>query len=655
MDAYGYNALSGFFGSSSRKEQKQEEIAYLEKQLTLQNNIQKQEAAANQASQKLIDKSFKYAFDLTTGTNARKRDKDLVRQMSEDLLAPINEKIRQAGGYMKAKRLGIDQDLRDYQFSLKNNDKVFAMKQTQEAIAKIYQFAGDQGTRESGQTVPLGVYDNFIKWQNEEIDSFTWDGIGDTQLDFKFAEEVSLEKEITETDILHANPMIFNDYERDLIYQGYNPEEASELTAFARKNPGVLVSGDGTSPSYLSRRLGRTNQTIPQYGTNKVETSLGIELESVYTMFPSEGASGAEIVSAGGWSNYVENIDAADRIASTIGFDQRNPGLKQKDGFKLASAGAIGVDGQIDFKIFQAEFGGKLYEDDGDLYIQGERGQTEGWYNAKGGLIEDPNWMDNTNDDMRINGLYLGAKVSYYNPGTQKNESFLLTEGVKDLNPFELAKEINEKIGLELTEKDYSVTPAYVTQFTEPDNFNNDIYYKEIIISDAEFAELDGDKDLNEAMSKGRNQRAILKNQTKQSERKAEIAKSVEIELNNIYASGTDNGFKSIDNAYTKPFKSTLASNGIPSNMLPYVMADAFEATMIEARTTNNSNVGSILQKVLQNFSTLAASEPEYYSLLQNGNVAAFSKYMESKKGKDYASLKRKYKLWSKYYNTQNK
>mgnify|MGYP003637791559 CR=1 FL=1 len=222
--------------------------------------------------------------------------------------------------------------------------------------------------------------------------------------------------------------------------------------------------------------------------------------------------------------------------------------------------------------------------------------------------------MDNTNDDMRINGLYLGAKVSYYNPGTQKNESFLLTEGVKDLNPFELAKEINEKIGVELTEKD-----------------------------------------LNEAMSKGRNQRAILKNQTKQSERKAEIAKSVEIELNNIYASGTDNGFKSIDNAYTKPFKSTLATNGIPSNMLPYVMADAFEATMVEARTTNNSNVGSILQKVLQNFSTLAASEPEYYSLLQNGNVAAFSKYMESKKGKDYASLKKKYKLWSKYYNTQNK
>mgnify|MGYP003670261780 CR=1 FL=1 len=657
MDAYGYNALSGFFGSSSRKEQKQEEIAYLEKQLTLQQRIQAQETAANQASQKLIDESFKYAFDLTTGTNARKRDKDLVRQMSEDLLAPINEKIRQAGGYMKAKRLGIDQDLRDYQFALTNNDKVFAMKQTQEAIAKIYQFAGDEGTRKSGQTVPLAVYDNFIKWQNEEIDSFTWDGIGDTQLNFEFAKEESLEKEITETDILHANLMIFNDYERDLIYKGYSPEEAAELTAFARKNPGVLVSGDGKSPSYLSRRLGRTNQTIPQYGTKEVETSLGIELESVYTMFPSEGVSGSEIVAAKGWANYVDKIGANDRIASTIGFDERNPGLRSFGGLRISSAGAIGVDGQIDYKIFQAEFGDKMYDDDGVLKLQMNSGDLEGYYNEKGDLITDPTWIDNTINDLTINGLYLGAKVTIYDENNDEKSSFLLPEATADLNPLERARELNEKLNKELEDRNYKITPAYIAQLKDDDltYFSDDGFYKEIIISDAEFAQLDGDKDLNEAMSKGRNQRAILKNQTKQSERKAEIAKSIEIELNNIYASGTDNGFKSIDNAYTKPFKSTLASNGIPPNMLPYVMADAFEATMVEARATNNSNVGSILQKVLQNFSTLAASEPEYYSLLQNGNVAAFSKYMESKKGKDYASLKKKYKLWSKYYNTQNK
>ena len=114
MDAFGYNALSGFFGSSNMKSARQEQIAYLERIYNLQQQQTLNEQKAAEASQKYIDDSYSAAVELTTGKNARRKDLIDVQQMSADLLAPINEKIRQAGGYTNALRLGINQDLKNY-------------------------------------------------------------------------------------------------------------------------------------------------------------------------------------------------------------------------------------------------------------------------------------------------------------------------------------------------------------------------------------------------------------------------------------------------------------------------------------------------------------------------------------------------------------
>ena len=82
MDAYGYNALSGFFGSSSRKDKKKEEIAYLEKMYNLQNQQMQAEEQARFQSQQLIDQSYKIAEQLTTGDHTRKSDKEAVEKVN---------------------------------------------------------------------------------------------------------------------------------------------------------------------------------------------------------------------------------------------------------------------------------------------------------------------------------------------------------------------------------------------------------------------------------------------------------------------------------------------------------------------------------------------------------------------------------------------
>lgn len=643
MDAYGYNALSGFFGSSSRKQKRKDDIAYLTQIYNLQQQQQQAELVNQQNSQKIIDDAFALAQELTTGKNARKKDLDAIRQMSDNLLAPINDKIRQAGGYVKAKRLGIDQDLRDYQYSLVNNDKVFGMKKTQEAIAKIIEA---QAGEDKGQLVPLSVQQKFAAWRNEEIDSFTWDGIKDSPIDMSIEEEYTVEQSIDYSDILYANlSSLQTDYARHVMYT--DPDNAEQLINAAYANPGLLITN-----GYLQQRMGQQQISKPDFGTKKIETTLGQELEEIQGgMFPDGGVAGAEIFAAGSFANYIDSIGWGDRIDSTIGLDETNKNLIEKDGFILDSAGEIGVSGQVNLKILQANYSDRLYEKRGKLYVKSQEGGAEGMYNEKGGLISDASWMDATTDDMEVRGVFLGSKCTYFNNSTGKEESFLLTKAVKDINPFSVAKDLNEKIKGEYS--DVKFTPAYVVQFEEPDLLVSDVYYDEVIIADAELAELNKDKDLNKAMGDGRNTRAILQNQKMQEERRAEIEINTLTALDNIYAGGSEGGFKTIANTYELPFRSVMSTSSIPNRMLPYLMADMFEEATIESQTTGNQNTQQIINNYLSNFSILAQEQPEYYKALQDGNVKAFLDYQKESYGKGYTAMRKKYKLWSKYFNNQ--
>ena len=114
MDAYGYNALSGFLGSSNIKQQRAEELRYLQAIRNLQIQRQNEANALEQQNQQYLDAAFNAAVELTTGQNARQKDLLDLQELSQNLLDPINEKIRMAGSLQKAQRLGISEDIRNY-------------------------------------------------------------------------------------------------------------------------------------------------------------------------------------------------------------------------------------------------------------------------------------------------------------------------------------------------------------------------------------------------------------------------------------------------------------------------------------------------------------------------------------------------------------
>ena len=72
MDAFGYNALSGFFGSAGIKDVRMQELQYLEKIYNLRKMKQQEEEQRAQESQQLIDTAYSTAVELTTGKNTRR-------------------------------------------------------------------------------------------------------------------------------------------------------------------------------------------------------------------------------------------------------------------------------------------------------------------------------------------------------------------------------------------------------------------------------------------------------------------------------------------------------------------------------------------------------------------------------------------------------
>ena len=139
MDAFGYNAMSGFFGSSNRKERRRQEMQYIQSILQMQQQEQQVETQNRLAMQEIIDKSYETANTLLTGQHARDKDRERIKNMSNDYLKPINDMLRQYGSYERAKQFGIDRLIAEYQYKLNNNDFVYQVSQNKENLAKILQ------------------------------------------------------------------------------------------------------------------------------------------------------------------------------------------------------------------------------------------------------------------------------------------------------------------------------------------------------------------------------------------------------------------------------------------------------------------------------------------------------------------------------------
>ena len=168
----------------------------------LQIQRQNEENALEQQNQQYLDAAFNAAVELTTGQNARQKDLLDLQELSQNLLDPINEKIRMAGSLQKAQRLGISEDIRNYQYKLLNNDKVFQMKQNQEALKNIIAAQGDPKT---AHLIAHKDLESLNNWRAEKSDVITYRGQLNGELNTEFINERTVEEPISLTDYISAN------------------------------------------------------------------------------------------------------------------------------------------------------------------------------------------------------------------------------------------------------------------------------------------------------------------------------------------------------------------------------------------------------------------------------------------------------------------
>ena len=654
MDAYGYNALSGFLGSSNIKQQRAEELRYLQAIRNLQIQRQNEATALEQQNQQYLDAAFNAAVELTTGPNARQKDLLDLQELSQNLLDPINEKIRMAGSLQKAQRLGISEDIRNYQYKLLNNDKVFQMKQNQEALKNIIAAQGDPKT---AHLIPHKDLESLNNWRAEKSDVITYRGQLNGKLDTEFVNEYTVEEPVSLTDYIAKNVQTLL---TDFAYHVSDNPNAEQMIEDAYNNPyGIAMQ------AYARKRLTQDPNYDPniKFGTAEIKTGFVDELINTKDLlFPSTGLRAAELQDAGGFSNYVETQGLVAELEGRFGIDTDNRNLLSKSSYILDSAGQLFVNNPEQYERFiTAGLGDNVYVDsDGlKLKIDPEGQMLNSLFNSVGASMKgDVPFIDTFSEDMKIRGAFLGMKAVYTDQNTGEVKEKLLMKGAKDLDPTNRKKYVDELLKGVAAKESVSFRPAYILQLEEPDFLgfetgsalygptDSDIYYKEIKVKTADFRQRGTDEEYDKAMSNARNYNAQVAARKETLDRRALTTAKANAALDNMYAGDMSGGFKVLMNQYEIPFRSVANTNEIPRQMVPYLMSDMFNIANQQSGDLN-TNVNGILQS----FSNLEATMPEYFNILKSGNVSALMDWhKENSTEQEFKRKKTNFQLWQKYF-----
>ena len=654
MDAFGYNALSGFLGSSNIKSNKQQQLRYLDSILKSQERQQILEQRDAEASQKIIDESYQLALQSITGEHARPKDILDFKELSQSLLEPINEKIRQAGSYQKAKRLGIDQDLQAYAYKLNNNDKVYQMKLNASNYAKYFEAAADPS---KANLFPISDQESINNYLSGKTDIINYRGHLDGEIKTDFIDEYKVNEKVTEQDYVMANLKTFaSDYAYYIASKGgYDKNQERQLADHFRNNPALI------SDEYVRMRLlgpGGADAELPTtFGTAKIVTSLPEELMKSQEIVMGNGIRAAQIQEFGGAANYYKQKGLDIHFETAFGASSNLDNLDSKESVQLDAVSELFAnDSNMKFRVLDAYLGDRLYSKrNGTLKIKIDDAFMEETYNYKGASLKgDVGFMDRTADDMEINGVFLGMKAVYTDQATGETKSKLLVKGVRDLDPTDRATYINKVLEGVADVETVKFEPAYIMQLNEPDILADDIYYHELNLGKDYFVSALQDENYDKQLSFNKNARAGVVAEKADNERKSKLKKQVIDNLNNIYATGDGVGIETLYQTHAPQTLGAMAINNIAPRMLPYFMADVFDmaqeslqrqsATNQEASFSNNVNI------ILNNFSKIAEKNPSLYQAYQSGNPSSLLEYYKENE-KDKAKRKESvFKIWGKYF-----
>tara|TARA_R100001591_G_scaffold118637_1_gene143241 strand:+ start:10382 stop:12382 length:2001 start_codon:yes stop_codon:yes gene_type:complete len=665
MDAYGYNALSGFLGSSNMKANRLQELQLLEKMYNLQNQQIAAEQKAQQESQLFIDQSYKIATELTTGVNARKKDRLDIEQLSQDLLTPINEKIRLAGGYQKAKRLGIDSDLRDYQYKLLNNDKIFQMKKNQDAIANIIQLQGSG----KGHLINQRDLDSFNNWKSGISDVVSYRGQSDQELDVSILDERRQDEQLDVSSFVYANlPKLASDY---AYYIAGNDEEYQRYVESVVMDNPMIMDNDGWVTDKIKYHIPEFDASgkRPTFGRADIKTTLSQELlRGQNEMFPMEGVRPYDLVSQGfgGKGGWFEKAGISPFFVTTFGIDETNPGKAEKDGYTPDFAAKLFTNKETEFRVIDAYFGSGEDGAPSDYYIDSKgryvfkmsSDNAERLFDYTGSSLKgETSYMDRDADDMIIDGIYLGMKAVYTVGGVKKEK--LLMKPDFDLDPTDNAETNFKKLLGEAKVDDYNKVvykPAYIAQLTE-EEIIDDNYYIELNLGDNRFMMNLSDEAQDKKLSQVVNERARQNARNFELQRRDEISASVYSQLDATYATGV--GLKQLEEEFLPASIFTFTTNKIAPRQHPFVMADMFDmAQDMQNRSGDEQSFNANVNNIITNFSNLQNIAPDLYRAYQSGKPQAIFDYYKAKRDtknngfgeKEYKTKMQRFKLWSKYF-----
>ena len=623
MDFGAYTSLKGFFGTSEKKAQKQQELAIAERLLQQQEQDMRNETNYRLQQQNIIDESNQLAQQVIKGKGVRKKDKDAVQNYAQEIMTPINDMIKKYGSYERAVAAGLDRLVADYSYKIQNNPIVTRLNANQENLSKLFQAkASGEGTH--SQLFPSDLA-ALQKYQAGEGDYITYKGLMDPMQKSDFLDNLPVNQRVDINDFYQYNKVqVRTNYYRDT---GIDPDTVPET---------YILDWYRSATNFDER--------VATFGKQQIETTPGTEIVKLL--------QGSPVISDPANQDYKSIFEGGTNgsdiaMDSIFGYDDDTP-PPTKNGIQLNASGRIFSNApNIEFLILGHQNGGENgrleRRRDGGIEINDK--QSKGLFNFRGDEIKDNDigFFDVESDsyDLKYQGMFIAQKVFGTNKDTGEKETFLLTKG--------------NKSKMEEIKRNYSglqFTSTIVAAYEESDIIFDDVYYEEIKMTESLLATLASDKNVNDAFSTVKNQLAG-NNQLREFE--AEKQKSnikVKEQLATLYAGGMEGGADQLYSAFGQNLNVGLVSIGIDSKMLPLVFATLLENVNLDPNDPE-ARPADELRKDIESFGLIASSDSpeikEYYEMLKSGDANAFFRFLQQSDPDNAEKIKKRAKLWSKY------
>lgn len=651
---YGYwNAMTGLVQNAGNRDQKrQQENTAILQHVQFTQGLENQKLQQSQAFQKQLMIAQQATAEVMRGKFINETQTTRLKEWHKSLPEwnSIKDILTEHGSIQKARLYGdLDAHLLAYSDRIntaspdpeEGNPVLFEVQKAQPELTKFHTLFMDPKTRHLTYQSNLEEYQDYLAGKTN---SFWFKG---QKSEYVYDEtKYATGHEIDIDDIYTENKMtVRKDF---MIDKGFNSNAEME---------GVT---DDDIKAWLTTQLGTQGSEVvggsPVYGTEKVDTNVGLEIENVLGRYPSiKGSQIFDLMDKGlSWKQVIESVDPElgtslamdlERIGGYNPYSQASikgegmaPGRKNQ----IMTGGAVITDATLRNAYLKAQFGESYAIKDGKQYIYGI--DMKGLYKQNGDAITDKDvgwlpWKEDANmNKLQFTDYFVGLKATGYNMFTGEQESFLLA----DANKGKLLEKMKQNY------KDVTFTPAILAELKDSDwPTRDDFYYAEVPSEEYMFKGRLNKETKDADISKTMNQEIDYKNQRTHYEQVEKRLKVTEQKLADLYAAGNSGNVNEIATTYGNVLDTQLKIANVDRKVLPYVMAELFQSA------SKQEDPSAALAISTQSFSRAVLYSPEmkpYLDAMKEGPAGFVKWYKENKPADEFKEMMSNATEWNKYF-----